>query len=191
MHTILLLAGSLSWSGSALAAAPTGWTCEPAAASDEICDCGCGVADTACPDNDPPFVECERTGCGDGEVPWEHRPWTCMVSACGDGWRDERTSEACDDGDALRGGGCNRDCSAVNEGWECGERAEGCWEVEVSTPTDTGTEPTDTDPTGGTDSTETDTGEPDDGGSGCTTSQASGLPWLSVALLLLLRRRRD
>lgn len=191
MHTILLLAGSLTWSGSALAAAPAGWTCEPEAASDEICDCGCGADDAVCPYNDPPFVGCERSACGAGEVPWEHRPSTCMISACGDGWQDEQTGEVCDDGDALRGGGCNPDCSAVNEGWECGARAEGCWEVEVKT-TDTGTGSTDTDTTGTTDATVTDTGEaPADGGSGCTTLQSSHVSWLSVGLLLFLRRRRD
>jgi cysteine-rich repeat protein len=59
-------------------------------------------------------------------VPWEHQPETCMTSACGDGWRDERANEACDDGDALERGGCSADCRRVNDGFSCGDRATGC-----------------------------------------------------------------
>ncbi|MFT4705387.1 MAG: hypothetical protein ACI81R_003096 [Bradymonadia bacterium] len=49
-----------------------------------------------------------------------------MSSACGDGWADVDEGEVCDDGEGLSGGGCNADCSEVNAGWVCGERAEQC-----------------------------------------------------------------
>ncbi|MGB0648084.1 MAG: hypothetical protein ACPGQS_12955, partial [Bradymonadia bacterium] len=103
---------------------PAGWSCDEEFFQDGICDCGCNAIDRDCQPGT--FEICERDGCAPGTVPWEHQPYTCMRSACGDGWADIANGEVCDDGDALRGGGCNADCSAVNVGWTCGEAAEGC-----------------------------------------------------------------
>lgn len=114
----------VAFSASASAEAPSRWTCDEAMYEDGVCDCGCGAVDRDC--TSPTFDGCERHACPEGAVPWEHSPESCMGSACGDGWHDEATGEACDDFEALDSGGCNADCSAVNEGWICGERAEGC-----------------------------------------------------------------
>lgn len=113
-----------SLAGPAHAKPPGNWTCAEAYWEDSVCDCGCGAADPDCTMST--FEGCERSGCGAGKVPWEHAPASCMSSACGDGWKDERAGEVCDDGEALAGGGCSADCKRVNEGWTCGERAEKC-----------------------------------------------------------------
>ena len=103
---------------------PEYWGCDPNHYEDGICDCGCDVPDPDCPRG---FFEiCERSGCIEGQVPWEHRPTSCMRSACGDGWTDESLGEVCDDGEALDGGGCSAGCDAVNLGWTCGPNAAGC-----------------------------------------------------------------
>ncbi|MCU0701088.1 MAG: hypothetical protein MUC96_31655 [Myxococcaceae bacterium] len=104
-------------------AAPAVFACDASTRGDGVCDCGCGTVD---PDCGAGFGACVRNHCPAGQVPWEHQPETCMSSACGDGWRDERTNEACDDGDALPRGGCSADCKQVNPGFSCGERAAGC-----------------------------------------------------------------
>ena len=104
--------------------APANWTCDPQWYEDGVCDCGCTVPDRDCPRG--PFNVCERSGCAEGQVPWEHRPYSCMRSACGDGWLDEFLGEICDDGEALNSGGCSADCGEVNPGWICGVRADGC-----------------------------------------------------------------
>lgn len=109
---------------SVASAAPAGWTCDEAAYGDDVCDCGCGAADTDC--GPGTFVVCARSGCPANAVPWEHSPSQCMRSACGDGWRDEAAGEVCDDAEGLAGGGCNADCSAVNVGWTCGDLAAQC-----------------------------------------------------------------
>ena len=103
---------------------PEYWVCDVEWYSDEICDCGCGDNDPVCPRG--LFDICERSGCPEGQVPWEHAPSSCMRSACGDGWADEQMGEVCDDGEALDGGGCSRDCQMVNVGWTCGSNADGC-----------------------------------------------------------------
>lgn len=104
--------------------APANWRCLPEFFEDGVCDCGCRVPDRDCPRG--LFDVCERSGCPEGQVPWEHRPTSCMRSACGDGWVDENLGEVCDDGEALNSGGCSADCQFVNPGWICGVRAEGC-----------------------------------------------------------------
>jgi cysteine-rich repeat protein len=104
----------------ALLLAPAAWAC---VRNDAVCDCGCGFVDPDCGEG---FGACVRHACPAGQVPWEHQPETCMSSACGDGWRDERAGEVCDDGDALDRGGCAGDCKRVNAGFTCGERADGC-----------------------------------------------------------------
>ncbi len=114
------------------AQAPANWGCDAAFYEDGTCDCGCEVRDPDCPRGT--FEICQRSGCGTGQVPWEHQPASCMRSACGDGWRDEAMGEICDDGEALAGGGCAADCSAVNTGWTCGDRAEGCQQQMQPTP---------------------------------------------------------
>jgi cysteine-rich repeat protein len=101
--------------------APAAFAC--ATRGDGVCDCGCGTVDPDCGEG---FGFCQRNHCPPGQVPWEHQPETCMTSACGDGWRDERTGEVCDDADALARGGCSADCKQVNAGFSCGERASGC-----------------------------------------------------------------
>jgi cysteine-rich repeat protein len=114
MRTILLVVCL-----SALAA----WACDASTRGDGVCDCGCGTVDPDCQEG---FGACVRNHCPTGQVPWEHQPETCMTSACGDGWRDERSNEFCDDGDALPRGGCSADCKQVNIGFSCGDRAAGC-----------------------------------------------------------------
>lgn len=104
--------------------APANWSCDPQWYEDGICDCGCTVRDVDCPRGF--FDICQRHGCPEGQVPWEHRPDSCMRSACGDGWVDDNLGEVCDDREALDSGGCSADCRTVNPGWTCGERAEGC-----------------------------------------------------------------
>lgn len=99
--------------------------CDAATLSDSVCDCGCGVADAAC-NGGIHFSVCSVSRCPAGEVPWEHAPSSCMSSACGDGWKDPAAGEACDDGNALAGGGCSADCHAVTAGYLCGESATGC-----------------------------------------------------------------
>jgi uncharacterized protein (TIGR03382 family) len=135
----LLACGQAAWSEP-----PPRWGCAAEAYEDGVCDCGCGAVDRDCAGST--FATCARSACGPGEVPWEHAPESCMSSACGDGWRDEAAGEACDDFEALDGGGCSRDCAAVNPGWACGDGAEGCAalpgddepddEVEETPPTD-------------------------------------------------------
>lgn len=120
-----LAAFTLVLSAHALAQAPAGWDCDADAWQNAVCDCGCGVVDIDCPD-DSTFVTCETSACATGQVPWEHSPQNCMASACGDGWADAEREEACDDFEALAGGGCNADCSAVNDGYTCGSGAAGC-----------------------------------------------------------------
>lgn len=106
----------------ALSAVPSNWACDPQQYADGVCDCGCTAADSDCTSTN--FAACERSGCTGGQVPWEHQNASCMASACGDGWKAD--AEACDDGNALASGGCNSNCSAVNPGYTCGDRATGC-----------------------------------------------------------------
>lgn len=141
MHT-LYRAGFLGalcsclFATTALAEAPPRWSCDETWYEDGVCDCGCGAVDRDCAGDT--FEVCERSGCATGQVPWEHNIGNCMISACGDGWRDEAMGEACDDFEALSGGGCAADCSTVNAGWICGERAEGCEEDPDAPAPDTG-----------------------------------------------------
>lgn len=102
---------------------PGNWTCGAGLYGDAVCDCGCGATDTDCSSTN--FASCDRNGCTGGQVPWEHANASCMANTCGDGWKGG--GEACDDGDALAGGGCNASCSAVSGGYVCGENAEGCY----------------------------------------------------------------
>ena len=160
----------------AQAQVPASWGCDANLYQDGTCDCGCGANDADCPPGR--FVVCERSGCPLGEVPWEHQPATCMRSACGDGWRDDAMGELCDDGDGLAGGGCSANCSAVTEGWTCGERAEGC---EEEAQPDAGVEPDsgpEVDAGSATDSgvSDPDAGvaTPDSGSGQATSDEASG-----------------
>lgn len=129
LHGPLLLAGILLSFATVQAQVPSGWSCDDAFFQDGICDCGCDAIDRDCQPGT--FEVCERDGCGAGTVPWEHQPYTCMRSACGDGWADEASGEVCDDGEALRGGGCSADCRSVNEGWTCGQGPEGCERIDL------------------------------------------------------------
>lgn len=99
-------------------------TCDPSVFGDGVCDCGCGTRDSDCAAGT--FVVCKVSHCAAGQVPWHQTPSSCMTSACGDGWKDTAAGEACDDGNALAGGGCSADCQTVTAGYECGERAAGC-----------------------------------------------------------------
>jgi len=121
-----------------LASAPAAFavTCDAALFADGVCDCGCGSTDPDCPSGT--FKVCERSHCAAGKVPWEHAPESCMDSACGDGWMDRGSGEACDDGNAVSSGGCSAGCSAVNAGFTCGEHATGCQAAPVQQ--DAGTE---------------------------------------------------
>ncbi|WP_164021444.1 DUF4215 domain-containing protein [Pyxidicoccus trucidator] len=57
---------------------------------------------------------------------------------CGD--RERQPTEACDDGNAVSGDGCNADCSVVESGWSCDTagrpciRTEGCGNGRVEAP---------------------------------------------------------
>ena len=189
---------------SSASAQPAGWRCDPAQYGDDVCDCGCGIPDSDCADGR--FVVCDRNGCTRGQVPWEHEPSSCMSSACGDGWKDEARGEQCDDGEGLAGGGCNRDCSAVNEGWICGERADQCERgvavMDAGAPdaggADSGVGAPDS---GAPDAGTPDAGAPDAGAdasvmitdsSGCSAahSGSGGLPLAGFALALFAARRR-
>lgn len=181
MRNVLLMAGLLGVSSAAQAKAPTGWSCDEAYWEDGLCDCGCVVSDVDCADGG--FEFCERSGCGAGEVPWEHRNWTCMTSACGDGWRDDAAGEACDDGNALNRGGCSADCTEINEGWDCGAMALGCWEVKDKPKPKPKPEPK---PTADTAEPATDgeTTTDEDAGTGCSTAPVSLAGWMAGLLLL-------
>jgi cysteine-rich repeat protein len=122
---VFLLGGFLLTSFGAPALAAPAWRCEPRLEGDGVCDCGCGRRDALDCEGET-FEMCARSGCPEGQVPWEHAPDSCMTSACGDGWLDPARGEVCDDGEALAGGGCNADCSAVNDGWVCLELADKC-----------------------------------------------------------------
>ena len=163
--TSLLFAIVLSTSGQTAA-----WTCDAAWYDDGAsCDCGCGEADPDC-DDATHFDACDRSGCGAGDVPWEHEVSSCMQSTCGDGWKAD--DEACDDFDALDSGGCSADCSAVTDGATCGERAAGC----------TG---------GGEGEGENEDGHEDDGHTHDEEPSCAAAPGAApFALLALLRRRR-
>ena len=155
---------------------PDNWVCESDWYDDETCDCGCGVDDPVCPTG--LFDICERSGCPEGQVPWEHEPPDCMRSACGDGWADEQMGEVCDDGEALDGGGCARDCQSVNVDWTCGTNAQGC-ESSLADEDD---------------SDEFDSGESTsdaDNNSGCSSTRDSQTPYrfISVFLALVICRR--
>lgn len=177
-------------STNALAQAPERWECDAAAWQDGTCDCGCGAVDVDCPE-DTTFVACETSACPSGQVPWEHSPESCMSSTCGDGWVDMERGEACDDFEALAGGGCNADCSAVNEGYTCGAGAAGC----VGPPSDG-----DTGLAAGSDAgLDAGANGPEsaatDDKSGCTASPSTALPgvgtiWITAAICLVSRNRR-
>ena len=101
---------------------PANWSCDDALFADDTCDCGCAVADDDCDLGG--FEVCVRDNCPDGQVPWADNNASCMAGTCGDGWKAD--DEACDEGNTGADGGCNADCSAVNEGSVCGEGASGC-----------------------------------------------------------------
>jgi cysteine-rich repeat protein len=119
------LALPLAFALSLAPAAASAQTCASTLFGDGVCDCGCGTIDSDCPTGSK-FDACQRSHCAAGQVPWEHQPYSCMASACGDGWADPNAGEACDDGNALASGGCSASCGAVNAGYACGERASGC-----------------------------------------------------------------
>lgn len=165
---LMLISSFLLFGGSAFSqdAVPENWGCEADHYEDGVCDCGCVVPDRDCPEGK--FDVCERSGCAEGQVPWEHRPTSCMRSACGDGWVDERLGESCDDGEALDSGGCNGDCSSVNPGWTCGANAEQCSEEVIRDSEDTGVVTADADLTndsfpdmGSQDIEQSDAGQPE------------------------------
>ena len=57
------------------------------------------------------------------------KPQTCAESRCGDGWLDESIGEVCDNG-GQDNEGCSMDCTEIDEGWQCGHLANGCWRVQ-------------------------------------------------------------
>jgi cysteine-rich repeat protein len=169
--------------------------CDAATLGDAVCDCGCGVTDPACSAGST-FAVCVVSHCPAGQVPWEHGPSQCMSSACGDGWKDSASGEACDDGNALAGGGCSADCKTVTPGYVCGEGAAKC----KLAPADAGNG-------GSLDAGHADAGQPvADAGNGGEVDAGSdpdptpaqsggcaatpGLSLLGVAALLVLRRSR-
>lgn len=187
MTSVLLIA----WLSTS-AQVPDSWTCPAEQYADSLCDCGCNVVDADCPDTY--FSVCERDNCPNGYSPWEHDNYACMRSSCGDGWRT--AFEACDDFDALNSGGCNADCTAVNEGYTCGERAEGCAPIPGYVFTvDAGPEPDAGD--GATPPSDAGNPTPADAGAeetpqnpACTSTGTAPGPLLGLLLLLACGRRR-
>ena len=156
------------------AQAPAGWACADEAFADGVCDCGCDVRDDDCDSGE--FDGCVTNGCPDGRAPWEHQNDQCMASTCGDGWKAD--DEACDDFNALASGGCSADCSAVSDGFTCGEAATGCTEAAGEGEEGEGEE--------GEGEGEEGEGEDDGGDAGGCAGTGAGL---AFALLPLLRRR--
>ena len=195
INTILITVGlglPNAWAQDSAAEVPENWACDADWYTDETCDCGCGVDDPSCPQGH--FDICERSGCPEGQVPWEHAPDSCMRSACGDGWVDEELGEVCDDGEALDSGGCSGDCQMINVGWTCGEMAEGC---ESSVVKEEDSDDLALPPNGAPDeSVDADNGDDtsgEDGSGGCSSvnnANASCL-WVVAFLALLGVRRRD
>ena len=73
---------------------PNAWTCDLAQQLDDVCDCGCGVADPACRGNGCIEPGCARSACGrrhgdDGAALDEPRPpsngWRCANESWGGG----------------------------------------------------------------------------------------------------------
>ncbi len=95
---------------------PAGWTCSASFYSDDDCDCGCGIADPACPDTQ--LASCDYGFCTNTtDVPSAADPTQCVANSCGD--HVVAGDEVCDDGGAT---GCAADCMAVDAGWVCGSR---------------------------------------------------------------------
>lgn len=157
---------------------PANWACDDAAYGDgAVCDCGCDAPDSDCPDGE--MVNCDTSSCPGDQAPWEHQSDQCMGGSCGDGWKS--ADEACDDFNALASGGCNADCSAVNEGFTCGDAALGCQAVAGGEGEGEGE--------AAEGEGEASEGEGEDGGGddgGCAGTPAG----LAVALAALLGRRR-
>lgn len=119
--------------------------CDAETFSNGLCDCGCGTNDPECPASID-FSACQSNYCPSGQVPEKLSPKSCRASACGDGWRDQRLDEACDDGDTAATGGCSATCEAVSPGYLCGLLGAGCvldpefeGNVDAGTPSDAGT----------------------------------------------------
>ena len=106
---------------------PEGWRCDPELFRDIPCDCGCGAVDDECEDGT--IHSCERNQCAEGYVPLTNKPQTCAESRCGDGWLDESIGEVCDNG-GQDNEGCSMGCTEIDEGWQCGRQASGCWRVQ-------------------------------------------------------------
>lgn len=162
---------------------PPEWTCDDGLFGDDTCDCGCDARDSDC--GGATFDVCVRDNCAPGESPWAEFNESCMASACGDGWADTE-GEACDDADALASGGCNADCSAVNEGFTCGAGAAGCTADAGGEGEGEGEGEGDG---GGEGEGEGDDDGDDPGNGGCSASTASPLGAVAVALLVIRRRR--
>ena len=88
------------------------------------CDCGCGVLDPDCGDAPVQRSGCEFDACAPGDVPTVNDPSLCAADACGNGYAG--SDEVCDDGDTTNEGGCLASCQAVDIGFVCGRRGEGC-----------------------------------------------------------------
>ncbi|MDP2343793.1 MAG: hypothetical protein Q8O67_22735, partial [Deltaproteobacteria bacterium] len=59
---------------------PANWICDDALFNDGVCDCGCDAPDDDCASGE--FTDCVRdSGCGNGQVPWEHQNDQCMGSS--------------------------------------------------------------------------------------------------------------
>lgn len=99
--------------------------CDSETYSNGLCDCGCGTVDPECPTG-ANFTLCQSNQCAAGQVPQRATPKSCSPTSCGDGWKDPRVDEACDDGDTLATGGCSATCEAITSGYLCGAFATGC-----------------------------------------------------------------
>ncbi|MBM4381687.1 MAG: hypothetical protein FJ086_20660 [Deltaproteobacteria bacterium] len=158
-------------------------TCDAALFGDGTCDCGCESVDPDCPQGT--FKVCQRSHCAAGKVPWEHSPESCMTTACGDGWADPASGEACDDGNAVASGGCGSGCTAVTAGFTCGERAAGCRAVPAQP--DAGTPDAGAPSTGAADAGMDEGDDTRPGKTGCAS--LPGAPLLVAAAAWAYRRR--
>jgi hypothetical protein len=159
---------------------PDDWSCDGTLFADGTCDCGCGALDVDDCGQSTEFDNCVRSGCPQGQAPWEHENFSCMASACGDGWKDDE--ETCDDFDALAGGGCNADCSAVTAGFTCGIGAEGCSAEGEGEGEGEGEDEGEGEGEGAE-------GEGEGESGGCTAAPGSVFGLVSIALLMRRRRR--
>ena len=101
----------------------------------ETCNCGCGVVDPDCAQQDAADICALGLGCIPEEavslfgvdpsaivlVPDPTDNTQCIANTCGDGWAV--SDEECDDGNTTDGDGCSATCT-VEDGFDCATDSE-------------------------------------------------------------------